>query len=42
MFVWLFARVIVKTKPIPEENPEEPVDEQRDAMDEQLNEGKSH
>jgi hypothetical protein len=41
MFVWLFVRVIVRTEQIPE-NPEEPVDEERDAMDEQLNEGKSH
>jgi hypothetical protein len=42
MFVWLFACVIIKAELILEENPEEPVDEDRDAADAQLNEGKSH
>jgi hypothetical protein len=31
-----------KIEPILEENPEEPGDEERDASDAQLNEGKSH
>jgi hypothetical protein len=42
MFVWLFARVIGKAKPILKENPEESVEEERDVADAQLNEGKSH
>ena len=36
------ARVIVKAKPIPEENPEEPGDEEQDAADTHVSEGKSH
>jgi hypothetical protein len=31
-----------KIEPIPEENPEEPGDEERDTADVQQNEGKSH